>query len=122
MKNIERYSKGSFVHHSRRGKAHSNNPNAASQIKVNQAGMMIGLPKVGNHGVGVDDLHHGANGRSGEFSPSPIGNKSSSGFAAMISNSQNGYKMPQLVDKSGAGGSNGANELPIKGLSGLPSL
>ena len=30
VKNIERYSKGSFVHHSRRGKAHSNNPNAAS--------------------------------------------------------------------------------------------
>ena len=80
VKNIERYSKGSFVHHPRRGKAHSNNAHAASSIKVNQGGMMIGLPKVGNH-VGIDDLNRG-----NEFSPNP-GQKSQSGFAAMISNS-----------------------------------
>ena len=85
-------------------------------IKVNQGGMMIGLPKVGNH-VGVDDLNRG-----NEFSPNP-GQKSQSGFAAMISNSQsNGYKMPQLVDKSGNATNNATNEMPSKGMPGLPSL
>ena len=63
---MERYAKGTFAppqqRESRRNKAQSNNPTGnGHSIKVNQSGIMIGLPKVSKHGNNDDRA---------EFSPS----------------------------------------------------
>lgn len=77
QKNIERYQKGSFVQHGtggRRTKAHSNN-GAGHALKVNQSGIMIGLPKVNKPGENHD--------RGGEFSPAMA--KSGHGYSMLNS-------------------------------------
>jgi len=96
QKNMERYQKGSFVQHGvnggRRTKADSNNANASGQsIKVNQSGIMIGLPKVNKPGE---------NERGNEFSPAMA--KSGHGYSMMgnHNNGHGGLKMPSLVDRS----------------------
>lgn len=67
-KNIEHFNKGAFVQQNNRRQAHSNNPtgpNGAKSMKVNQSGIMIGLPK-------VSKMHH--DDRNGESSPTGKGN------------------------------------------------
>ena len=61
---------------SRRTKAHSNNGTGQQALKVNQSGIMIGLPKVNKPG---DGQHQD---RGNEFSPAMA--KSSHGGYAML--------------------------------------
>ena len=99
-KNIERYQKGSFAQHNpRRPKAHSNNASGTQALKLNQNGILIGLPK-------VSKKNEEYSGRGNEFSP--IGSMSKNGGS---------LKMPSL-DRAAASSFNDGAAVGA----GLPSL
>ena len=99
-KNIERYQKGSFAQHNpRRPKAHSNNATGTQALKLNQNGILIGLPKVNKK---TEDF----TGRGNELSP-----------LASMSKNAGSLKMPSL-DRAAANSFNDSNAIGA----GLPSL